>query len=81
MKLNYNQYCYRHAILIDNIETDDVNLISEATKKLIKHIIDTYGVEDLFSNLMSSYGDYEFDDKNFCEQCGSTDTIISLNLD
>ena len=80
MKLNHNQYCYNDAILIDDEPVDDINIISDVTKKLIKYIIDTHGVENLFKELMSAYGNYEFDDNNFCEQCGSSDTIISLEI-
>lgn len=81
MKLKYIEGCICTSLTVDGKETIDMDI--DSLKKVVNKLIDRetdFGViQDIWTNLVESQGEYE--DLGQCEECGDFITKYSLEIE
>lgn len=81
MKLEYTDGCICTSLSVDGVETIDMKTedLQAVICKLVKREDDISVLQDLFTSLMSSQGEYK--DLGQCEQCGDFISEYTLEID
>lgn len=81
MKLEYTDGCICTSLSVDGVETIDMKTedLQAVICKLVKREDDISVLQDLFTSLMYSQGEYK--DLGHCEQCGDFISNYTLEIE
>lgn len=81
MKLEYTDGCICTSLSVDGVETIDMKTedLQTVICKLVKREDDIAVLQDLFTSLMYSQGEYK--DLGHCEQCGDFISNYTLEIE
>lgn len=80
MKLEYTDGCICTSLTADGKETADMTNsdLRNVIKKMLDKVDDAAILQDIWTNIMESIGDYE--DIGHCEECGDHITKYTLEI-